>query len=311
MSGRPHRLAVWAACAGSNGAGRSHGRPGVRRRQAFPPRDRLQHDDAKGLELSPHDFLKDLVVQREIRDCAPKSGVFLLHIFHALGLVDLQAAILFAPAVVGLFGHTNGSRRRSCRLTASEANLHLPQFRNNLFRLGSLAHVSAPYLKPELTQITDHFSGGRPSGHKIRILTLIDIYSRYSPVIDPRFSYRGEDVVATLDRVCGKIGYPKTIRVDQGSEFVSRDLDLWAYANNVTLDFSRPGKPTDNAFIESFNGRFRAECLNQHWFMSLADAREKLEAWRGDYNTVRPHSAIGNKPPITLMNHLGETSPLR
>ena len=149
------------------------------------------------------------------------------------------------------------------------------------------------------------------SGHKMRILTLIDIYSRYSPVIDPRFSYRGEDVVATLDRVCGKIGYPKTIRVDQGSEFVSRDLDLWAYANNVTLDFSRPGKPTDNAFIESFNGRFRAECLNQHWFMSLADAREKLEAWRGDYNTVRPHSAIGNKPPITLMNHLGETSPLR
>ena len=111
--------------------------------------------------------------------------------------------------------------------------------------------------------------------------------------------------------MCGKIGYPKTIRVDQGSEFVSRDLDLWAYANNVTLDFSRPGKPTDNAFIESFNGRFRAECLNQHWFMSLADAREKLEAWRGDYNTVRPHSAIGNKPPITLMNHLGETSPLR
>ena len=149
------------------------------------------------------------------------------------------------------------------------------------------------------------------SGHKIRILTVIDTYSRYSPVIDPRFSYRGEDVVATLDRVCGKIGYPKTIRVDQGSEFVSRDLDLWAYANNVTLDFSRPGKPTDNAFIESFNGRFRAECLNQHWFMSLADAREKLEAWRGDYNTVRPHSAIGNKPPITLMNHLGEASPLR
>ena len=75
------------------------------------------------------------------------------------------------------------------------------------------------------------------------------------------------------------------------------------------FDFSRPGKPTDNAFIEAFNGRFRPECLNQHWFMSLADAREKLEAWRGDYNTVRSHSAIGNKPPITLMNHIGETSP--
>lgn len=149
------------------------------------------------------------------------------------------------------------------------------------------------------------------SGQKIRVLTVIDTYSRYSPVIDPRFSYRGEDVVATLERVCPSIGYPKTIRVDQGSEFISRDLDLWAYANNVTLDFSRPGKPTDNAFIELFNGGFRAECLNQHWFMSLADAREKLEAWRGEYNTVRPHSAIGNKPPITLINHLGETSPPR
>lgn len=149
------------------------------------------------------------------------------------------------------------------------------------------------------------------SGHKIRIRTVVDTFSRYSPVVDPRFSYRAEDVVNTLERVCGKIGFPKTIRVDQGSEFISCDLDLWAYANNVTLDFSRSGKPTYNAFIESFNGRFRAECLSQHWFMGLADAREKLEAWRGDYNTVRSHSAIGNKPPITLMNHLGEASPLR
>jgi putative transposase len=153
-------------------------------------------------------------------------------------------------------------------------------------------------------------TGQKPaSGHKIRILTVVDTFSRYSPVVDPRFSYRAEDVVNTLERVCGKIGYPKTIRVDQGTEFVSHDLDLWAYTNNVILDFSRPGKPTDNALIKAFNGRFRAECLNQHWFMSLADAREKLEAWRGDYNTVRPHSAIGNKTPITLLNRPAATSP--
>lgn len=86
-----------------------------------------------------------------------------------------------------------------------------------------------------------------------------------------------------LERVCGQSGYPRVIRVDQGSEFVSRDLDLWAYQNNVVLDFSRPGKPTDNAFIEAFNGGLRAECLNTHWFLSLADAREKLECWRRDY----------------------------
>lgn len=84
------------------------------------------------------------------------------------------------------------------------------------------------------------------------------------PVLDARYSYRGEDVVATLDRVCGKVGYPRMNRVDQGSEFVSRDMDLWAYQRGVTLDFSRPGKPTDNAYIEAFNGRFRTECLNQH-----------------------------------------------
>ena len=138
-------------------------------------------------------------------------------------------------------------------------------------------------------------------GTKLRILTVIDTFSRYVPVVDPRLAYRGADVVATLERVCKDMGYPSAIRVDQGSEFVSRDLDLWAYQNNVTLDFSRPGKPTDNAFIESFNGKLRAECLSAHWFVSLDDAKEKCEAWRRDYNEVRPHSAIGNKPPITLI----------
>ena len=140
------------------------------------------------------------------------------------------------------------------------------------------------------------------TGNKIRILTIVDTFSRYSPATDPRFSYKGEDVVQTLERVCRKLGYPKSIRVDNGSEFVSRDLDLWAYQKDVVLDFSRPGKPTDNAFIESFNGKFRQECLNTHWFMSLDDARSKMEMWREDYNNVRPHSAIGNKPPVTLIN---------
>lgn len=91
---------------------------------------------------------------------------------------------------------------------------------------------------------------------------------------------------------------------------MSRDLDLWAYQRGVTLDFSRPGKPTDNAFIEAFNGRFRAECLSAHWFLSLADAQEKVEAWRRYYNEERPHGAIGNRPPILLQNHVGATSPL-
>lgn len=133
------------------------------------------------------------------------------------------------------------------------------------------------------------------------MLTVLDTFSRYAPVLDARFSYRGEDVVATLERTCSRIGYPKTIRVDRGSEFISRDMKLWAYQRGVTLDFSRPGKPTDNTFIELFNARLRAECFNAHWFMSLADATEKLEVWRREYNEQRPHGAIGNKVPAALM----------
>ena len=120
------------------------------------------------------------------------------------------------------------------------------------------------------------------TGRKIRVLTIVDTFSRYSPAVDPPCSYRGEDVVQTLEKVCQKIGYPRAIWVDQGSEFVSRDLDLWArlaqgsvrrsrmewqdevYQKGVILDFSRPGKPTDNAFIESFNAKFSQECLNAH-----------------------------------------------
>jgi len=116
-------------------------------------------------------------------------------------------------------------------------------------------------------------------------------------------------VVDVLERVGREMGLPKAIRVDQDSEFVSRDLDLWTYQRGVTLDFSRLGKPTDNAFIESFNGKFRAECLNAHWFMSLDDARRKCEDWRRDYNEGRPHSAIGNKRPIELIDRSAVLGP--
>lgn len=166
-----------------------------------------------------------------------------------------------------------------------------------------------PALMPNQTWAMDFVHDQLAVGKKIRVLTVVDIFSKFSPVIDPRFSYRGEDVVETLERVCAKTGYPSTIRVDQGSEFISRDLDLWAYVHGVTLDFSRPGKPTDNAFIEAFNSKLRAECLNAHWFMSLADAREKLEDWRRYYNEDRPHSGIGQIPPILLHNPGGASGP--
>lgn len=137
-------------------------------------------------------------------------------------------------------------------------------------------------------------------GRKVRVLTVVDTFTRLSPAIDVRQNYRGCDVVETLERAATDHGYPKTIRLDNGPEFISKELDLWAFMKDVTLDFSRPGKPTDNAFIESLNGKFRAECLNTNWFLSLDEARRKCEAWRRDYNEVRPHSAIGNKAPMEL-----------
>jgi putative transposase len=156
--------------------------------------------------------------------------------------------------------------------------------------------------RPNETWAMDFVHDQLVTGRKLRVLTIIDTFSRFSPAIEPRFNFRGPDVVEILEEIGRQVGFPKAIRVDQGTEFVSRDLDLWAYQRGVTLDFSRPGKPTDNAFIESFNGKFRAECLNAHWFMSLDDARRKCEAWRRDYNEERPHSAIGNKAPIELID---------
>ena len=132
---------------------------------------------------------------------------------------------------------------------------------------------------------------------RIRLLTIVDHFTRESLAIEVDHRFTGHDVVSVLTRISASRGRPQTIRVDNGPEFTSKVLDQWAYLNKVQLDFSRPGKPTDNAYIESFNGRLRQECLNQNWFLSLGDARQKTETWRRDYNEVRPHSALGNLAP--------------
>ena len=129
-------------------------------------------------------------------------------------------------------------------------------------------------------------------GRKLRMLTVVDCYTRECLAIDVGQSLKGEDVVDSLNRICAIRGLPATIKTDNGSEFISKAMDKWAYERGVELDFSRPGKPTDNARVESFNGRLRQECLNAHWFLSLDDARAKIGAWRDDYNESRPHSAL-------------------
>ena len=143
----------------------------------------------------------------------------------------------------------------------------------------------------------DFVSDALFDGRRLRALTVVDTYTREALTIEVDQGIKGEQVVEAITRITSLRGPPKAIRVDNGPEFVSKALDRWAYENAVTLDFSRPGKPTDNAFVESFNGRLRDECLNTHWFLSLADARTKIEAWRRDYNESRPHTSLGWKTP--------------
>ncbi len=135
-------------------------------------------------------------------------------------------------------------------------------------------------------------------GRKLRAFTVVDNYTRESLAIDVGQSLKGEDVVATLNRIAAIRGLP----VDNESEFISKVMDKWAYEGGIELDFTRLGKPTDNAKIESFNGRLRQECLNQHWFLSLDYARSKIEAWRQYYNQTRTHSALRWESPARFTN---------
>jgi putative transposase len=141
--------------------------------------------------------------------------------------------------------------------------------------------------------VTDSLFNGR----RFRSLAVVDNYSRECLAIEVGQHVRGEDVTRTTDCLKAVRGVPNSIKVDNGPEFISKELDKWAYENRVMLNFIRPGKPIDNAFIESFNGRFRDECLNTNWFISLKHARAVIEEWWKDYNDVRPHSSLQGFTP--------------
>jgi putative transposase len=143
----------------------------------------------------------------------------------------------------------------------------------------------------------DFMSDATVRGRKIRVLTIVDEFSKLAPVLTVAHSLSGEDVVRALVEVAAKHGLPKRIRMDNGPEFRSKALIEWATTHGVTLDYIQPGKPTQNAFIESFNGRLREECLDQEVFLDLNDAKLKIERWRRFYNDERPHSTLGGKPP--------------
>ena len=146
-------------------------------------------------------------------------------------------------------------------------------------------------------------------GRRFRLLTLVDDFTRESLAIEVGQRLTGGDVARVLDRIGVERGaLPEKIRVDNGTEFTSKQLDQWAYLRGVRLDFSRRGKPTDNGLIEAFNGRLRAECLNEDWFLSLDDAKQKVGSWRRHYNEDRPHSALGNLAPKEFAVSSGQAS---
>jgi putative transposase len=145
------------------------------------------------------------------------------------------------------------------------------------------------------------------TGRRFRALVIVDDYSRECPAIEVDTSLGGHRVVQVLERLAESRGLPEVITLDNGPEFTGKALDEWAYSRGVKLNFIRPGKPIENAYAESFIGRFRDECLNENWFLSLGDARDIIESWRIDYNSGRPHSSLAGLTPKEYVENMGKT----
>ena len=183
--------------------------------------------------------------------------------------------------------------RRWYRLEGLQRRMRIRRRKHIALHRGPAPTLLGPQERWSRDFVHDQLADGRP----VRGLTVVDQWSRSSPMLEPAFSIRGQDVAMALDQAIGVHGAPRSITVDHGTEFMSRALEDWAYQRGVALDFTRPGKPTDNGHIERFKGRLRDECLRVHQFTSLADAREKIEGGRCDDHQVRPHRALGHLTP--------------
>ena len=189
-----------------------------------------------------------------------------------------------------------------------EANLQVRRRRRKRLTRGQRTPLALPSRRTERWSM-DFMVDTLADGRGFRTLNVVDDFTKECVAIEVDRSLPGLRVARVLDRLAETVGLPEMLVMDNGPEFSGRALDTWAYARGVQLRFIRPGKPTDNAFVESFNGKFRDECLNEHWFASVAEARALIEAWRIDYNTVRPHSALGGATPEQFANALCGCSP--
>jgi putative transposase len=152
-------------------------------------------------------------------------------------------------------------------------------------------------VRPNERWTMDFMSDGLWNGRKIKILTVLDIFTKECLALEVDTSINGDRVARVLDGLIFMRGCPAAITTDNGPEFTGIALDRWAYRNKVRLDFIKPGKPIQNAFIESFNGRLRHECLNQHYFVTLLEAKRIIETWRLEYNSFRPHGSLNGMTP--------------
>jgi putative transposase len=222
----------------------------------------------------------DAALQQRLRELAlerPRFGYRRLHVLlrrEGQRVNHKRVARLYRAAGLAV-------RRRRRKRVAREERGGLPQ------------PASGPNQRWSLDFVSDMLAHGR----RIRLLAVLDTFTREAVAIEVDSSLPGARVVRVLEQVVAERGTPEEIVMDNGPELTGKALDQWAYEQGVRLRFLDPGKPVQNAFIESFNGRLRDECLNQHWFVRLADARQTVAAWRKDYNETRPHSALGYQTP--------------
>jgi putative transposase len=175
-------------------------------------------------------------------------------------------------------------------------------------RRSAVARVERPAgVVPNERWSMDFMSDALGNGQKLRVLTVLDTCTRECVALQVATGFGGRQVAEVLTWVGIQRGLPAVITVDNGTEFTSKALDQWAYRNRLKLDYTRPGKPTDNGFIESFNAAVRRECLSQHYFSTIEEARRVLDAWRDEYNNTRPHSALGQRTPAQYRAEVEET----
>lgn len=183
------------------------------------------------------------------------------------------------------------------------ARLQLRRRRRKKVPLGERQPLARPQVANEVWSM-DFVFDRIASGRALKCLAIVDDATHEAAAVIAEHTIGGEHLVRLLEGVCARCGYPKIIRTDNGAEFTGRAMLTWAHEKRVTLRLIEPGKPTQNAYIESFNGRLRDECLNEHWFVSLAHARRVIEAWRREYNEERPKRALGGLTPAEYARQL-------